>query len=113
MAHKTCKSDGATFRIDRRIAGVGRLAIASGVTTRKEFRRRVDLIDRLVRDARLKTSVVRVRGVALIEYTEQHYEVRLWISPKTRLLYVAALSAEDKKKFEKFTGIFDRITSED
>lgn len=65
------------------------------------------------RDARLKTAVARVRGVALIEYTEQHYEVRLWISPETRLLYVAALSAEDKKKFEKFTAIFDRITSED
>ncbi len=67
----------------------------------------------LGRDARLNTVVARVRGVALIEYTEQHYEVRLWISPKRGLLYVAALSAEDKKKFEKFTGIFDRITSED
>jgi hypothetical protein len=67
----------------------------------------------LAQDARLNTVVARVHGVALIEYTEQHYELRLWISPTTKLLYIAALSAENKKAVEKFLGIFDHVSSEE
>jgi hypothetical protein len=66
----------------------------------------------LAQDARLGTVVAHVHGVALIEYTEQHYELRLWISPTTKLLYLAALSAENPKAVEKFLGIFDHVSSE-
>ena len=64
---------------------------------------------RLARDARLKATVARIRGIALVEGTEHSYEVRLWICPKTKLLYIAALSAMDKFTLDRFSDVFDRI----
>ena len=51
MPHRVSK--GGSYRIDREIPGVGRLAIASGATTRKGLKRRKNLIDRLIEDGRL------------------------------------------------------------
>ena len=67
----------------------------------------------IAKDRRLNTAVVRMRGVAKIEHTKHYYEIRLWISPTTKLLYTAAMSAEDAHTLDKFLSVFDAISSED
>lgn len=49
--HRTSK--GGTYRLDRRFPGVGRLAVASGATTKGEFQKRNDLLTRLHEKGRL------------------------------------------------------------
>lgn len=51
MPHRISK--GGSYVIDRRITGIGRLAIASGAATQKGLKRRNNLIDRLIDDGRL------------------------------------------------------------
>lgn len=51
MPHRTSK--GGTFRIDRVFPGVGRLAVASGATTLREFEKRNALLTRLFDQGRL------------------------------------------------------------
>jgi len=63
----------------------------------------------VIKDTRLGVGVVRVRGIAQIEHADHAYEVRLWISPATKLLYTVALSAEDTRTLDKFTTVFDKI----
>src|SRR5712691_3292066 len=49
--HRT--SSGGTYRLDRVFPGVGRLAVASGATTREEFKKRNALLTRLYDHGRL------------------------------------------------------------
>ena len=49
--HRTSK--GGTYRLDRRFPGVGRIAVASGATTRDEFRNRNAMLTRLYNKGRL------------------------------------------------------------
>lgn len=70
------------------------------------------------REVRIETDwdlglVAHVRGVALIEGDEHFYEIRLWISPKTNLLYITALSAPDQQTLDKHLAVFSRITCEE
>ena len=51
MPHRTSK--GGTYRLDRRFPGVGRIAVASGATTRAPLRARNDLLTRLFDKGRL------------------------------------------------------------
>lgn len=51
MAHKV--SAGGSYRLDRVFPGVGRMAIASGATSRKEFEKRNALMTRLYDQGRL------------------------------------------------------------
>ncbi len=48
--HKTSK--GGTYRLDRQFRGVGRIAVASGATTARDFHARNDLLSRLYRAGR-------------------------------------------------------------
>jgi len=49
--HRT--SSNGTYRLDRLFRGVGRIAVASGATTRGEFQKRNDLLTRLYEKGRL------------------------------------------------------------
>jgi integrase len=68
MPHKTCTTKGATYRLDRRFPGVGRIAVASGATTRDGFRKRNALLTRLWDKARL--DVLRAIKAGTITITE-------------------------------------------
>src|SRR5437867_8853623 len=51
LMHRT--SSGGTYRLDRTFPGVGRIAKASGATTRAEFHNRDALLTRLYNQGRL------------------------------------------------------------
>lgn len=63
MPHRTSK--GGTYRIDRVFSGVGRLAVASGATTKQEFEKRNALLTRLFDQGRLDL----LRAIQQHDYT--------------------------------------------
>jgi len=68
---------------------------------------------RLERNWDLGLVIGRVRGVVIAEGDEHFYELRLWISPKTNLLYVAAMEAADQQTLDKHLPVFSRIVCEE
>ena len=52
---KTGTTARATFRFDRRIKGVGRLALSSGARTRREHQRREGIVTKLIEAGALDT----------------------------------------------------------
>jgi integrase len=66
MPHRTSK--GGTYRLDRRFPGVGRIAVASGATTRAPLRARNDLLTRLFDKGRL--DILRAIKVGHVTVTE-------------------------------------------
>lgn len=66
MAHRTSK--GGTLRIDKHYAGVGRIALASGATTKEGFKKRLAMLDGLYDKGRL--DVLRAIKEGAVNVTE-------------------------------------------
>jgi len=74
--HRT--SPNGSYRLDRVFAGVGRLAVASGATTREEFKKRDALLTRLYDQGRLDLlRAIQARTYAVTEVYAADREGRL------------------------------------
>ncbi len=76
MPHRTSKH--GTYRIDRRFSEIGRLAMASGATTKRGFRERNVLLTRLYNRGRLDLlKAIMKRKVSITEVLDADREDRL------------------------------------
>ena len=66
MPHRTSK--GGTYRLDRRFLGVGRIAVASGATTKAGLKARQSLLTRLFDKGRL--DILRAIKAGEVSITE-------------------------------------------
>lgn len=76
LSHRV--SEGGSFRIDRRFKGVGRIALASGTTTKKRFRAYNAMLDELHEDGKLDIlRAIRDRKISLQELYGAHRTGRI------------------------------------